>query len=100
MAQAKKTMRHRSALKAHRQSAKRRERNRDIKKGVRLAVRAVADAAAAKDAGKVSELMAKAAAALDKAAKTGAIHWKAAARKKARLAKRAAGQLAAGAPAA
>ncbi|MBI3553886.1 MAG: 30S ribosomal protein S20 [Elusimicrobia bacterium] len=95
MAQAKKSKRHRSALKAHRQSVTRNLRNRQIKKGVRAAVRAVSDAATAKDTGKLSELMSKASAALDKAARTGAIHWKAAARKKSRLAHRAAQALAA-----
>ncbi len=90
MAQVKKSMRHRSAIKAHRQSVKRNMRNRTIKKGIRLALRAVSEAAAAKDTGKLAEFMAKASAELDKAAKTGAIHWKAAARKKSRLAHRTA----------
>jgi small subunit ribosomal protein S20 len=86
----KKLMRHKSALKANRQALKHTLRNRSIKKGVRLAVRAVVDAAKAKDIKKVAELTAKASAALDKAAKTGTIHWKAAARKKSRLAAQAA----------
>ena len=89
MAQVKKSKRHRSALKAHRQSVTRNLRNRTIKKGIRIAVRAVADAASAKDSGKLAELLGKASSALDKAAKSGAIHWKAAARKKSRLAHRA-----------
>lgn len=89
MAQAKKSKRHASAMKAYRQSVRRNLRNRDIKKSVRLASRAVIDAASAKDTGKLSELMA-AAAALDKAANKGSIHWKTAARKKSRLAQRAA----------
>lgn len=83
-------MRHRSAIKAHRQSVKRNLRNRNTKKGIRVALRAVTDAAAAKDTGKLAELMAKASSELDKAARTGAIHWKAAARKKSRLAHRTA----------
>lgn len=82
----KKQTRHKSALKAHRQSIKHAIQNRSIKKGVRAAVRAVVDAAKAKDVKKVAELTAKAAAALDKAAQSGTIHWKAAARKKSRLA--------------
>jgi small subunit ribosomal protein S20 len=90
MAQVKKSMRHRSAIKAHRQSVKRNLRNRNTKKGIRVALRAVTDAAAAKDTGKLAELMAKASSELDKAARTGAIHWKAAARKKSRLAHRTA----------
>ncbi|OGR96495.1 MAG: hypothetical protein A2V88_09535 [Elusimicrobia bacterium RBG_16_66_12] len=82
----KKQTRHKSGLKAHRQSIKHAILNRSIKKGVRLAVRAVIEAAKAKDVKKVSELTSQAAAALDKAAKHGTIHWKAAARKKSRLA--------------
>ncbi len=82
----KKLMRHKSALKANRQALKHALHNRRIKKGVRVAVRAVVDAAKAKDVKKVAELTALAAEALDKAAKRGTIHWKAAARKKSRLA--------------
>ena len=82
----KKQTRHKSGLKAHRQSIKRNLRNRDIKKGVRAALRAVVDAAKAKDVAQLSALTAKASQALDKAAKGGTIHWKAAARKKSRLA--------------
>lgn len=82
----KKQTRHKSGLKAHRQSIKHAILNRQIKKGVRLAVRAVIEAAKAKDVKKVSELTSQAAAALDKAAKHGTIHWKAAARRKSRLA--------------
>lgn len=88
MAKPKKTTRHANAMKAYRQSVKRNLRNRDVKKGIRLAVRAVSDAAASKDAAKLNELMSTAASAIDKAAQAGTIHWKAAARKKARLAKR------------
>src|SRR5579864_7692577 len=99
MAKVKKSMRHASAIKAHRQSLKHYAQNRAVKKGVRLAARAVVDAAKAKDAGKVAELIAAASSALDKAARRGTIHWKAAARKKSRLAHRVVAQLAAAAPA-
>ena len=85
----KKQARHKSALKAHRQSIERAIHNRQIKKGVRAAIRAVMDAAKAKDVTKVAALTAKASEALDKAAKRGTIHWKAAARKKSRLAAQA-----------
>lgn len=91
----KKQARHASALKAHRQSLRRNERNRSRKKLVREASRAVLDAATAKDSSKADKLLAEAMSAIDKAAKAGTIHWKAAARKKARLAKRAQSQLAA-----
>jgi small subunit ribosomal protein S20 len=85
----KKQTRHKSALKAHRQSVERNLHNRAIKKAVREAIKAVMDAAKAKDVKKVADLTAKAAAVLDKAAKRGTIHWKAAARKKSRLAAQA-----------
>jgi small subunit ribosomal protein S20 len=90
MAKPKKSARHANAMKAYRQSVKRNLRNRDIKKGIRLAVRAVSDAANAKDTAKLAELMGTAASAIDKAAQSGTIHWKTAARKKSRLAKRSA----------
>lgn len=82
----KKRARHKSGLKAHRQSVKHARHNRAIRKSVRLAVRAVMDAAEARDIGKLPELTAKAAEVLDKAAQRGTIHWKAAVRKKSRLA--------------
>ena len=93
MGKQKKAMRHASAIKAHRQSLKHYLRNRAAKKGIRLAARAVADAASAKDAGKVAELMSQASAAIDKAVRSGTLHWKTAARKKSRLAHRSAAQL-------
>ena len=96
----KKQTRHKSALKAHRQSLRHAILNRQAKKDVRLALRAVVDAAKAKDVKKVAELTAKASAALDKAAKRGTIHWKAAARKKSRLAIAARKLVAGSAPAA
>ncbi|MFI5346628.1 MAG: 30S ribosomal protein S20 [Elusimicrobiota bacterium] len=82
----KKATRHKSALKAQRQSIKHAIHNHKIKKDVRAAVRAVVDAAKAKDVKQVAAFTAKASSALDKAAKSGTIHWKAAARKKSRLA--------------
>ncbi len=82
----KKQTRHKSALKAHRQAVKHTLHNRAIKKDVRVAVRAVIDAAKAKDVKGVAESIAKASSVLDKAAQSGTIHWKAAARKKSRLA--------------
>ncbi|MCX5797740.1 MAG: 30S ribosomal protein S20 [Elusimicrobia bacterium] len=90
----KKTMRHRSGIKAHRQSLRRHARNVDMKKTIRRAARAAGDAATAKDS-KTSELLAKASSAFDRAAQRGVIHWKTAARRKSRLAKRVAAGLAA-----
>ena len=82
----KKQLRHKSGLKAHRQSLRHAIRNAGVRKSVRLAVRAVMDAAKSSDVKSLSDLTGKAAATLDKAAKRGAIHWKAAARRKSRLA--------------
>lgn len=82
----KKQARHKSALKAQRQSIKHAIQNRAIKKDIRSAIKAVVEAAKAKDVKKVAELTAKASAVLDKAAARGTLHWKAAARKKSRLA--------------
>jgi small subunit ribosomal protein S20 len=90
----KKTIRHRSGIKAHRQSLKRHARNTAMMKAIRRAARAAGDAATAKDP-TTSELLAKASSAFDRAAQRGTIHWKTAARRKSRLAKRAAAGLAA-----
>ena len=87
-------MRHRSGIKAHRQSLKRHSRNVAIKKALRLAARAARDAVAAKNP-QTAQLLAKAASAADRAAQRGAIHWKTAARRKSRLARRVAAGLAA-----
>ena len=94
MAAKKKPARHRSGVKAYRQSVKRNARNRAMKKALRDAARAAGDAAAAKDT-KAGTLLAKASSVMDRAAAHGTIHWKAAARKKSRLAKRVAAQLSA-----
>ena len=91
----KKIKRHPGAIKANRQALRRNLRNRFVKKGIRTAARAVLDAALAKDSGKTTELTARSSSAFDKAAQGGVIHWKTAARRKSRLAKRAAAQLAA-----
>ncbi|MBI4679301.1 MAG: 30S ribosomal protein S20 [Elusimicrobia bacterium] len=96
MAQQKKSQRHRGAIKAHRQSLKRNLRNRAMKKAIRLAARASLDAAQSKNP-KHAGAFAEAASLIDKAAQSGAIHWRAAARKKARLARRLAKELTAAA---
>lgn len=94
MAAKKKITRHRSGLKAHRQSLTRYLRNRAMKKMVRESARAASDAATAKDAN-TGTLVSKASSVLDRAAARGTIHWKTAARRKSRLAKRANAKLAA-----
>ena len=83
-----KTGRHTGALKASRQSLKRMWRNRTVKRGIRALAKDFVEAASKKDSGALQKLMPQVASAWDKAAKTGAIHWKAAARKKSRLALR------------
>ena len=75
-----KTGRHTSALKAQRQSEKKRSMNIGLKKAVRTSAKKVT-------ASKSTEDLALASSALDKAAKKGVIHWKAAGRKKSRLTK-------------
>ena len=83
----KKTMRHASAQKAARQAETRRLRNRSNKRAVREAVRETFAAAAANGASdaQTQTLLRDASALLDKAARRGVIHWKAAARRKSRL---------------
>ena len=83
-----KTGRHTSALKAVRQAARRTVRNRLVKKGIRSAAKKFFEALGKKDK-TASELMEKASSVWDKASKSGAIHWKAAARKKSRMARAA-----------
>ncbi len=80
-------MRHASGIKAHRQSLKHQSHNRFVKKTVRQAIRAAADGAAAKNP-ESGKLLSQAASTIDRAALRGIIHWKTAARRKSRLAKR------------
>jgi small subunit ribosomal protein S20 len=83
-----KTGRHTSALKAHRQSVTHAEHNLQIRSKIRTIARRVEQAVAAKDAKSANSLLEEAFSAWDKAAKTGVIHWRAASRKKSRLAGR------------
>jgi small subunit ribosomal protein S20 len=80
-----KTGRHTSALKAHRQSETHAAHNLDLRSKIRTIARHVEQAVAAKDAKAAQSLLEEAFSAWDKAAKTGVIHWRAAARKKSRL---------------
>ncbi|MBI5202578.1 MAG: 30S ribosomal protein S20 [Elusimicrobia bacterium] len=89
-----KTGRHTSALKAVRQAHRKMLRNRTVKRTIRGAAKEFYEAVAAKDKGNTTKFYNEAASKWDKASKTGAIHWKAAARKKSRMA-RAANKLAA-----
>ena len=82
-----KTGRHTGAIKAARQAVRHMLRNRAIKKNIRALAKGFTETAAKKDVAQLQKLMPDIASSWDKAAKTGAIHWKAAARKKSRLAR-------------
>jgi small subunit ribosomal protein S20 len=83
-----KTGRHTSGIKAWRKSEKLASKNRGVKTRIRDVAKEFGLLAAKKDMDSAQKLLPKVYALLDKAAKTGAIHWKAAARKKSRLAMR------------
>jgi small subunit ribosomal protein S20 len=86
-----KTGRHTSALKAHRQSDTHAEHNLQVRSKIRTLARKVESAVASKDAKAATTYLNEAFAAWDKAAKTGIVHWRAASRKKSRLAKHVSG---------
>jgi len=75
-----------SAIKRWHQSLRRRDRNRARRSNTRTAVRRLREAVAAQDAEGIKTLLPAAYSALDRAAKTGAIHTGAADRGKRRLA--------------
>lgn len=82
-----KTGRHTGAIKAARQAERHYLRNRTVKRKIRLLAKDFTAAAGKKDVAQVQKLTPEIASAWDKAAKSGTIHWKAAARKKSRLAR-------------
>ena len=77
---------HKSALKRHRQSLKRRARNVAVKSSLKTTIKKVREAIAEKDAGKAQELLVQTTKALDKAASKGVIHKNNAARRISRIA--------------
>ena len=77
---------HKSALKRHRQSLKRRARNVAVKSSLKTTIKKVREAITQKDAGKAQELLVQTTIALDKAASKGVIHKNNAARRISRLA--------------
>ena len=83
-----KTGRHTSAIKAWRKSEKLASKNRGVKTGIHNNVKEVTSLLAKKDMENAQKLLPKTYSLLDKAAKKGTIHWKAAARKKSRMAAR------------
>jgi len=80
---------HKSAEKRARQTVKRNEINRARRSAIRTAVKQAETAAAAGDADVALTLQRKAESALARGASRGTLHWKTAARKTSRLAKRA-----------
>ena len=76
---------HKSALKRHRQSLKRRQRNRDVRGGIRKAVKRTRLAVAEGDIEAANESLAIAISRLDRAAAKGVLHKNTAARSKSRL---------------
>ena len=76
---------HKSAEKRIRQDKKRRARNRAVKSEVKLVVKKVT---ATTDPDEGAKILPEVNSVIDKAAKKGVIHWRTAARRKSRLAKR------------
>jgi len=76
---------HKSALKRYRQSLARRERNRQVKGGIRKGTKRVYAAVEAGDAEAAQEWLQVTIKRLDKAAQSGVIHKNNAARRKSRL---------------
>ncbi len=76
---------HASALKAHRQSVVRREKNRQDRSKLRGALKSIRAAASANDVDAVKSQMAETASLIDKMSGKGIIHDNAAARYKSRL---------------
>jgi len=83
----------RSAAKRMRQSAKNSLKNKNATTAVKTHMKRVMAAAASGDAGKAQEELRLAFRKIDKAAKAHAIHWNAAARKKAQVSRAVAGLL-------
>ena len=78
---------HKSAVKRHKQSVKRAARNRTVKTRIKNVVKSVRAAIKSDDRENAAQLLSTATSVLDKAASTGVIHWKKAARKISRLSK-------------
>lgn len=81
---------HKSAIKRHRQSLKKRDQNRNIKSAVRTSVKNTKEALETGDAKEAQILLKKAISTITKAGVKGSIHKKNAARRVSRLAKKVA----------
>ena len=78
---------HKSAIKRHKQSQKRRERNVAIKSSLKTAVKNIRQAVAEKDTKKSQELLPEMVQMIDKASTKGVLHSNTASRKVSRLTK-------------
>ncbi|MEK7288001.1 MAG: 30S ribosomal protein S20 [Elusimicrobiota bacterium] len=90
MAKIKKTGRHTGALKAHRQSLRRRSHNNQKKTAVKNLIKELGGLIKAKDKAKSQEVLSKSFSRVDKAVKTGVYHWRTGARMKSRLSRQVA----------
>lgn len=79
---------HASALKAHRQSLKRREQNREFRARLRTALKSIRSAIDKKDVAAAGQELNKTVSLIDKLASKGIIHRNAAARYKSRISTR------------
>jgi small subunit ribosomal protein S20 len=79
---------HASALKAHRQSIKRREHNRELRGRLRTALKSIRGAIAQKDTQGAQSALKSTVSLIDKMAQKGVIHRNAAGRYKSRLTKK------------
>jgi small subunit ribosomal protein S20 len=80
---------HKSAIKRHQQSLKKRQRNRTIKSTMKTSVRTLLEAIESKQKDTVQKNLSRAASVIAKTASKGVIHKNTAARKIARLSRRA-----------
>lgn len=79
---------HKSAIKRIKQNENRRIRNRVVKTRMKTAAKQLAQAQKNGDVEAIANELNRTKSVIDKAAKKGVIHWKAASRKKSRLARR------------
>ena len=80
--------RHKSAVKAHRQTVQRQAHNRELRSKLRTSLKAIRAALDAGDTDQAKSLLSKTVSVIDKMAGKGIIHDNAAGRHKSRLAKR------------
>lgn len=79
---------HESALKRHRQSEKRKLRNRSVRSQMKTSIKTLSDAVAGKDKAAAKEALKATTASIAKTASKGVIHKKTASRKISRLTRR------------